>query len=267
MKVSLISFTTEPIDTMYVAARTCYSSESPLKIQKGYLANFVPEVSEEERNKRWKLVGSVLKSGHTSIAEHVNFTFAIEGISRACSHQLVRHRHCTFSQQSQRYVEIKESAEEILQCIVSFKEHAGQDDRAMALMEKAKLMNIAVKYFVDVDDNNLMLYCNYLVNYLSAIQEGMKAEDARMFLPNATKTNIVVTTNLRNLMHMCDLRLCNRAQKEIRNLFKLMVKEVTIIDKDLGSLLLCQCDRLGYCPEASKCCGRKPTLEKIMEEK
>lgn len=265
MKVSLISFTTEPIDTMYVAARTCYSSESPLKIQKGYLANFVPEVSEEERNKRWKLVGSVLKSGHTSIAEHVNFTFAIEGISRACSHQLVRHRHCTFSQQSQRYVEIKESAEEILQRIVSFKEHAGQDDRAMALMEKAKLMNIAVKYFVDVDDNNLMLYCNYLVNYLSAIQEGMKAEDARMFLPNATKTNIVVTTNLRNLIHILGLRCCTRAQWEIRAVYRELSKQLKHAFPFIEKYLDANCVQLGYCPEGHKSCGRFPSLKELQK--
>lgn len=256
MQVKLISKSTDPIETMFIAAKTCYSERGPIEWHE----------LEVDKQKQWELVNKVLESGHMSIAEHVNFTFAVEGISRACSHQLVRHRHCTFSQQSQRYVEIKESAEEILRCIVSFKEHAGRDDRAMALMEKDKLMNIAVKYFVDVNDNNLMLYCNYLVNYLSAIQEGMNAEDARMFLPNATKTNIVITTNLRNLIHICNLRLCVRAQKEIRELFKLIVQEVERQYPCFSNLLKAQCDTLGYCPEASKSCGRYKTLKQLTEK-
>ena len=113
MKVKLIAMTQNPIDVMWTAARTCYSAESPIdmwkydryqqteeEVQQGF--ELKEEWIEERQKKMWKLVKTVLDSGHQSIAEHVYFTFAIEGISRACSHQLVRHRAgIVFSQQSQ----------------------------------------------------------------------------------------------------------------------------------------------------------------------
>ena len=126
MKVKLIQMTENPIDVMWTAARTCYSEKSPIEIwdsidayvgQYTAYPNGVENVDGKlialEDNKRWKLVKTVLASGHESIAEYINFVFAIEGIDRATSHQLVRHRIAVFSQQSQRYVEIKESFDTI----------------------------------------------------------------------------------------------------------------------------------------------------------
>lgn len=91
MKTKILSATVNPFLVMCIAAKTCYSAKSPIDI--------IPKDSVD-------FVMKVLKSGHLSIAEHVNFTIAIEGISRACSQQLTRHRHCTFSMQSQRYVDM-----------------------------------------------------------------------------------------------------------------------------------------------------------------
>lgn len=210
MKVKLISATSEPYKVMMTAARTCYSKLSPIDI-------FDTEVSKEFVNK-------VLSSGHLSIAEHINFTFAIEGISRACSHQLVRHRHCTFSQQSQRYVDYDEL--EFVGVPITSTTNTGE----------------VLKKIMDT--------------YHWLIEEGVRPEDARAILPNCTPTNIVVTTNLRNLIHMCGLRLCTRSQREIRELFNLIVKQVEEYDKDIAKLLKVQCEQLGYCPE-EKCCGRK----------
>ena len=164
-----------------------------------------------------------------------------------CSHQLVRHRHCTFSQKSQRYVEIKENHGELFDLISGFP----TDEKI------AKMKEIAEKYFVDVTDNNYYGYIHDLFVYTSRIANGEKAEDARNSLPGATKTDIVMTTNLRNLMHMCDLRLCSRAQLEIRQLFKAIVREVKTENVEIGKLLMAQCERLGYCPE-HKSCGRMP---------
>ena len=120
MKVKLIQMTQNPIDVMWVAARTCYSEKSPIEIWEdkyGVVSDdceHTQEWIEQCTEKHWKLVKQVLDSGHASIAEHCYFTFIIEGISRSCSHQLVRHRAgIVFSQQSQRYVEIKESFETI----------------------------------------------------------------------------------------------------------------------------------------------------------
>lgn len=269
MQVKLINKCEDPIAVMWVAARTCYSKESPIDMFVNIYPN-MQELMDNNTGKKytqdqlWKLVKAVLNSGHTSIAEHVNFTFAIEGISRACSHQLVRHRLCTFSQQSQRYVEIKEDFSTLKQL---YQQTLSKDkeSRKQAIKTATEIVD---KYFViDNDKIGAIKYYLILTDYLKAIKDGCSPEDARMLLPNATKTNIVITTNLRNLMHMCDLRLCTRAQKEIRQLFKLIKEEVTKQNDKIGSLLMCQCDRLGYCPEADKCCGRKPTLQKILEEK
>lgn len=178
-----------------------------------------------------------------SIAEHVYFTFAIEGISRACSHQLVRHRAgIVFSQQSQRYVEIKEDVFNLLR------------------WEEAK--PILDKYFIDVNTSNWQEYLDCLKHYLHHIQMGMKPEDARNVLPNATKTNITMSLNYRELIHICNLRLCTRAQLEIRNLFKDIVKEVEKTEPRLAEYLVPTCEKQGFCTE-HQCCGRKPRLEDI----
>ena len=264
MRVKLIATTPNPIDVMWTAARTCYSAKSPAEMwdEIYYPSEEWQKLNDEnykqQIDKHLKLVKAVLDSGHMSIAEHVNYTFAIEGISRACSHQLVRHRLCTFSQQSQRYVEIKEYID-----VISGWLHQAMDGPGVEAQEEAEkeLMKICEQYFVDVNECNIVQYAHCVYWYLKHTQQGAKAEDARNLLPNATKTNIVVTTNLRNLIHISELRLCTRAQKEIRQLFKLIKEEVTNNNEVLGNMLMAQCDRLGYCPEASKCCGKRPTLQ------
>lgn len=255
MKVKLIQATQNPIDTMWVAARTCYSEKSPIEMwETRYPKNMRLLDSNIEKNKilneHWDLVQKVLSSGHKSVAEHVYFTFAIEGISRACSHQLVRHRHCTFSQQSQRYVEIKESKDELQNLIIR------------PSSEKEQLKEIAEKYFVDVTDDNYMGYLYALREYLRAVKNGTKPEDARQILPNATKTNIVMSCNLSELMHICNLRLCTRAQDEIRDLFREIKRCVGDYDSKIATLLVPSCEVMGICTE-HKCCGRKPHISKV----
>ena len=243
MKVKLIQVTQSPIDVMWVAARTCYSAKSPIDMfDKDCPAIYEPSY-EEIVNKHWNLVKKVLDSGHQSVAEHVYFTFAIEGISRACSHQLVRHRAgIVFSQQSQRYVEIKEDVFNLLR------------------WEEAK--PILDKYFIDVNTSNWQEYLDCLKHYLHHIQMGMKPEDARNVLPNATKTNITMSLNYRELIHISNLRLCSRSQKEIRDLFKAIKKEVEAREPKLAEYLIPTCEKQGFCTE-HQCCGRKPRLEDI----
>ena len=174
------------IDTMYIAAKTCYSE------------NTIREISENKTSKedKLKLLQKVMDSGHHSIAEHINFTIGIDGISRSCSHQLVRHRLCTYSQQSQRYVDMskKECFDFVIPESLTFKTE---------MAHKYINMMYTIKDFYD-----------------ELIGEGLKPEDARYILPNATCTNITVSTNLRNLMHVMGLRLCSRAQWEIRAVYK-----------------------------------------------
>ena len=259
MKVKLISVTPNPIDVMWTAARTCYSAKSPIEMWDdrygtasdncGYAQEWIEQYTE----KHWNLVKKVLDSGHQSIAEHVYFTFAIEGISRACSHQLVRHRAgIVFSQQSQRYVEIKEDWDTLFDMY----------DETRTEEINNNLKNIANKYFVGVTEDNYNEYIQILCSYLYKVKQGMKAEDARNILPNATKTNITMSVNFRELIHLCNLRLCTRAQLEIRNLFKEIVKCVKAEDERLASLLVPSCEIHGMCFE-DKCCGRKPRVNEV----
>lgn len=272
MKVKLIQITQNPIDVMWTAARTCYSAKSPVEIWEDWQKLLDPDNEEvvcdfneykNMREKHWNLVKKVLDSGHQSIAEHVYFTFAIEGISRACSHQLVRHRAgIVFSQQSQRYVEIKEDLKYLEQL---YKETKSIDDvERLEAMEK--LSKIVDKYFVkDNDKIGAIKYFFCLMDYLMAIQDGCKPEDARQLLPNATKTNITMSCNFRELIHICNLRLCTRAQTEIRQLFSEIVKCVKEQDDRLASYLVPQCEVLGLCTE-KECCGRKPHINSIKED-
>ena len=213
----------------------------------------------------WNLVKKVLDSGHQSIAEHVYFTFAIEGISRACSHQLVRHRAgIVFSQQSQRYVEIKEDLDELCHLYLELKrDPKDKQDKTVATFEKTE--KLLEKYFVDVNSETMEAYLDDLISYKRYINMGYKPEDARKFLPNATKTNITVSVNFRELIHMCNLRLCTRAQKEIRDLHKLMKDEVKEVDERLATYLVPQCEVHNICFE-DKCCGRKPTIDEILQD-
>ena len=241
MKVKLIQVTQNPIDVMWTAARTCYSAKSPIEIWDDRwdgMTECYTKTAEQFTEKHWNLVKKVLDSGHQSIAEHVYFTFAIEGISRACSHQLVRHRAgIVFSQQSQRYVEFKDGNFNFVypDCIEKSEDVFSYD--------------------------KCIEHISHVYNYM--IQKGMKAEDARSVLPNATKTNITMSVNFRELIHLCNLRLCTRAQKEIRDLFKEIVKEVKGVDERLASYLVPQCEVHGVCQE-KMCCGRKPKFEDVM---
>ena len=273
MKVKLISMTPNPIDVMWAAARTCYSEKSPVEMWEDWQKLLDPDNEEvvcdfneykSMQDKHWNLVKKVLDSGHQSVAEHVYFTFAIEGISRACSHQLVRHRAgIVFSQQSQRYVEIKEDIGELCHLSLELQRDAkDKQDKTVATFEKTEeLLN---KYFVmkDVIPETMEALLDDLITYKRYIEHGYKAEDARSVLPNATKTNITMSLNYRELIHICNLRLCTRAQLEIRQLFQAIKKEVEKVDERLASLLVPSCEIHGMCFE-DKCCGRKPKVNEV----
>ncbi len=148
-----------------------------------------------------KLVVRVLAMGHMSIAEHVQTTWLIKGVSRALTHQLVRHRLCTFSQQSQRYVEF-DSADFYVPDTCQSEQVKDIFDETFTYLKK---------------------------QYRKLRKLNVKKEDARFLLPNATKNNIIMSCNLRQLMHVLNMRLCVRAQAEIRELANRM--RLIMIDK------------------------------------
>ena len=225
------------VPVIYTACRTCYSEEAPESIFKRAVdGDFDPA-------KMQKLISSVIELGHGSTIEHVVFTFAITGVSRTLSHQLVRHRAgVAFDQQSQRYVKFKGAATMLPHSIA---------EGDPALRER---------YESQVDDA--------LGLYGDLVGAGLPGEDARFVFPNATRTNLVMTTNLRALIHMSGLRLCTMAQWEIRRLFQLIRHEIFAVSPFLGSFLAPKCVPLGYCDEFAnrdEHCPIRPHKDRVLE--
>ncbi|MBO3840078.1 MAG: FAD-dependent thymidylate synthase [Thermoproteota archaeon] len=216
MKVSLVSYTANPELVVAVAARTSFKSETPTEI--------LEKLSKPENAERIKKdISDLLRHNHLSPIEHASFTFAIEGVSRACTHQLVRHRIASYTQQSQRFVKVDTSSGDWFVTPRTLRE--GE------LGEKFKeKMRIIASWYEEFSN------------------KGVEKEDARFILPQATKTNIVVTMNARELLHFFNLRLCTRAQWELREvameMLKLVKKVAPTIFKDAGPSCM-----KGFCPE------------------
>ena len=222
-QVRLISKPENMLKTIYTACRTCYSADSPLNI---YDCD-----SAQDEEKMLKLISRVISSGHYSTIEHIQVSFAINNISRACSHQLVRHRHMSFSQKSQRYV----------------KEKGQFDYLTPNTIEKNEELNKKFDEFM----------AKVSEFYLELTEAGIPAEDARAVLPNAASTSMVASLNLREMIHLANLRLCTRAQTEIRILVKRMCDELIKEEPWLKDYLVPKCERFGFCDE-DKSCGRMP---------
>lgn len=189
MNVTLIQATPDPIETIAQVASICYDSNP---------ANPMT------------LVKHLYNNGHMSVMEHIYFTFKIEGISRACSHQLVRHRHCSFTQRSQRYC----------------------SEDGFDIVEPKSILKI----------DNIGGYGGLMDRIAGDYAElqalGVPNEDARYILPNACTTSLYLSCNLRELIHMANERLCTRAQWEIRDLVKAMCK---LVDPQLQFMLVPKC--------------------------
>ena len=226
VEVKLISKPENMLKTLYTACRTCYSNKSPVEIYN--------EI-EDNKDKMLNLITKVIASGHYSTIEHIQISYAISGISRACSHQLVRHRHMSFSQKSQRYVEEKGQFKYIIPKTIEKNEQL--------LKKFNSFMETTSKF------------------YREMVEFGIKPEDARSILPNATSTSMIASLNLRELIHLCHLRLCTRAQDEIREMTQQMVNCIIEVEPWVNTYLVPKCEKLGFCDE-HKSCGRKPTLNK-----
>src|ERR1051326_3718252 len=225
------------VPLIYTACRTCYSELDPQEIFRKATAG------EIEPAKMQRLISNVIESGHGSTIEHVVFPFGISGVSRTLSHQLVRHRAgVAFDQQSQRYVTYKRAATMLPQTIVDADPELREENEAAV----AGSMSL----------------------YEELVAAGIPGEDARFVFPHATRTNLVMTTNLRALIHMSGLRLCTMAQWEIRRLFQLIRHEIFGVSPFLGSFLAPKCVPLGYCDEMGNRdghCPIRPQKDKVLE--
>ncbi|MFQ5574740.1 MAG: FAD-dependent thymidylate synthase [Terriglobia bacterium] len=226
MKVTLVEHTPDPESLVAAAGRSCYGRKSTAEL-KGSL-------SADDKKRLLKLL---LSGGHHSPIEHASFTFGIEGISRSCSHQLVRHRLASYSQQSQRYV--------------------GADNLSFIVPPAIEGDDELERFFVGEMDKIGESY----EKLAAALEEKGRTpeqakEDARFLLPNAAETKIAMTMNARELVQAANLRMCLRAQWEIRRLFSAMKKEVKEVAPTFARYMVPKCDPLilGYCPEGKLAC-------------
>lgn len=223
MNVELIQYTPEPEKVVAAAARLCYSADP------------VPELMEKlTDDKIASFVRRLRSMGHLSTFEHVSFQFSIDGVSRALSHQLVRHRIASYSQRSQRYV--KEAGFE-------FVTPPSIQHNAEALERFEKVMKTLQDDYQE------------LVN-------AVPAEDARYILPNACTTSLMATFNARSLLNFIEHRTCMRAQWEIRELAEKMLQLVKQVAPNLFAQAGPTCVTQGVCHEGAMSCGRIKTLKK-----
>ncbi len=227
--VNLISKPDNMLKTVYTACRTCYSADYPINIYE----------SADDEEKMLKLIKRVIGSGHYSTIEHIQVSFAISNVSRACTHQLVRHRHMSFSQKSQRYVKEKGQFDYIIPPTID---------------KSPELRQNFINFMQAISDK-----------YQEFVDAGVPAEDARFVLPNAASSSLVTSLNLRELIHLANLRLCTRAQYEIRMMVKAMCDALVKEEPWLKEYLVPKCDRWGFCDE-DKCCGRKITKDELFSK-
>lgn len=241
LKVKLIAYTPDPEKIVASAAKLCYS--------KAGVDNIMENLTDENTS---KFLNMLMSLGHESPIEHVSFTFAVEGVSRTLSHQLVRHRIASYSQQSQRYVKLEQfeyiippSIEVIPEAKKLFIKTMEQQQKAyneLSLMLKEKHLRRLVEEGYDEGKAGKMA-------------EKMAIEDARYVFPNACETKIVFTMNARSLLNFFSHRCCNRAQWEIRRMADEMLKEVKKVAPNLFKHAGPSCIS-GPCPEGSMTCGK-----------
>ena len=238
LKVKIIAHTPEPDKVVAQAGKLCYSAVGVDEITQ--------KLTEEEIARYVNMLASI---GHESPLEHVSFTFAIEGISRACTHQIVRHRIASYSQQSQRYVKLEQFEYIIPPAIEKnpeakriFIETMERDQKAYDELVDLLLEDILIdkhaadygscikeilKENPDVAPDRSKVLDLYAEKFFEDYRKAEKQaiEDARYVFPNACETKIVITMNARSLLHFFNVRCCNRAQWEIREMATEMLKE------------------------------------------
>lgn len=217
MDVRLLFHTPEPERAVAVAARLCYAPVGAAEL-----------MEEMDPDSVRRVLRTIMNSGHFSALEHASYTFAIDGVSRALTHQLVRHRLASYNQQSQRYVSYTDDPSFIIPPAVD----------ADPQLRQAFLGACASAF----------------LSYRELIEVGVAPEDARYLLPNAMETKIAVSMNIRELLHFFELRCCKRAQWEIRDLALRMLElaepTAPYIFMDAGA----SCRR-GPCREGKMTCG------------
>jgi thymidylate synthase (FAD) len=214
LKVNLLKYTPNPELLCAAAAMTSYKSEGTSKM-----------LERLNLEKARKIIRRVMSSGHYSVIEHASFTFSVEGVSRALTHQLVRHRIASFTQQSQRYVPYNTLEHYV---------------KPPSVLENKEAKKIYDETLLRISDT-----------YQKLLKYEIPKEDARFILPNAAKTNILITMNGRELRHFFNLRCCIRSQWEIRRMAMEMLRQAKRVAPAIFENAGPSCIELGYCPEGA----------------
>ena len=243
LKVILLRHTLQPEETVALAAKLCYS--------KSTITDLNDKISSKDQS---DFIKKLMDMGHESVMEHASFTFGVEGVSRVLLAQLTRHRIASFSVQSQRYVSYDKGFGYIIpESIAALGEEA--------VRKYHEQMETIEGWYTDWQQQ------------LGGTGEKSN-EDARFVLPNACETRIMVTMNVRELRHFFSLRMCSRAQWEIRRMaeemFRLCFETAPALFMNAGPACL-----RGKCPEGEKSCGkaaairaeREALIQSLTEEK
>ena len=243
LKIILLRHTLQPEETVALAAKLCYS--------KSTITDLNDKISSKDQS---DFIKKLMDMGHESVMEHASFTFGVEGVSRVLLAQLTRHRIASFSVQSQRYVSYDKGFGYIIpESIAALGEEA--------VRKYPEQMETIEGWYTDWQQQ------------LGGTGEKSN-EDARFVLPNACETRIMVTMNVRELRHFFSLRMCSRAQWEIRRMaeemFRLCFETAPALFMNAGPACL-----RGKCPEGEKSCGkaaairaeREALIQSLTEEK
>lgn len=223
--VELLAHTYDPEQVVVAAIRQCYSGVGAKELKE-----------KTDASLRKKLISQIISSGHHSTIEHASFTFAIEGISRACTHQLVRHRIASYSHQSQRYVNFTKNGFDYV-------------------------MPPTIRARPELKDKFDKFIKNTAELYTELVDAGIPKEDARFILPNASETKIVVTMNARSLLNFLQERTCNRAQWEIRMLALKMQQLVKEVAPEIFAYSGPTCVTEKICWQGDLACNRWKTIK------
>lgn len=250
-KVTLITYTPDCEKTIATAAKLCYSSLS------------IDDLSDNLTDEKCQSFINMLSDiGHESPIEHASFTFGIEDVSRTFLAQITRHRLASYSVQSQRYVKEQNFA------FVTPPE-IKKEEKALDIFNEA--MEKSHEYYLQITD---ILFKKHYEEFIkngkdekSAKRDAEKKaiEDARFVLPNACETKMVVTMNARSLLHFFELRCCNRAQWEIREVATQMLSLVHNVAPSIFKNAGPACLR-GVCPEGKMCCGKTQQVREFFEK-
>lgn len=262
-KVTLLAYTPMPEQTVAMAAKLCYSKSDIDTVKEGLT-----------EDKTAAFVDMLSELGHESPIEHASFTFGIEGISRACSHQLVRHRIASYSQQSQRYVDggsfdfvVPPEIEKNPVLLKKYNEALELEQKAYVELRNALMAQSIKNHLAENNTADSITELDgktdeEIIDYFKAADkkkcsafEKLANEDARFILPNACTTKIICTFNARSLMNFFEHRCCNRAQWEIRDVACQMLALVKPIAPHLFRKAGPAC-LYGACPEGKMSCGK-----------